>query len=140
MPRQSDPRLTADRIIGYHLYADTTIKAYTFPGAPNTVYKTFAPGASVGKVWSFVIRAGQVWWQFERYPGSNDYYFIKQSTDLSLSENDYKKIIEKIEHEEAVEEEANTFKGVEYYLKKYGIWVLGALVLSGAAKGYLSRK
>lgn len=67
--------LTANQIIGLFLWAAKEVKAHRQPDEKSEVVQTIQAGQSVGKVYSYVERSGQVWWMFEFTDGG--FYYVK---------------------------------------------------------------
>lgn len=55
---------TADHFIGSWLIAKDNVNTYTSP-AGGVLDKTFKPGQIVGRIYSYVLKDGNVWWHLD---------------------------------------------------------------------------
>ncbi len=135
----------ADQIVNKTLVAKRQVPVYRFPADNQKSFGSVATGQPVGVVYAWIApnpaenRSG-LWWQF--YDATNKTYYaphnenwysidaLKQQGVLSTQE---------IIDAEKEKEDLENLPWYERLLKKYGVWVLGAVVVSAAVKGYLSR-
>jgi hypothetical protein len=77
--------LTADQMVGKNLYAVRNVKAFSLPNSSSELWAGYQPGQLIGKVYSWVIRNGVVWWMFEANYSQGSvnvkYYYVKHNAD-----------------------------------------------------------
>jgi hypothetical protein len=116
------PQITADQIIGKTLFAAKTLDKLN---ASLQKTGTFKPGESVGVVYSYITRNGQVHWMF--YDSFGKAYYIKHTADSFKFSKDIQNALQQQQMKE--EKEIIAQKGaVPYYIEKYGKYVLIAFV------------
>lgn len=131
------PEVSLNKLIGLNLKAAKKLNAYNFADAPHSILFSIPAGGNAGKVYSWIERPDGIWLQFQRSGGS--FYYIKAdagaftATDQILQA--YK--LEKAEQENILKEEKGA---VPYYIEKYGIWVIGAVLAIVAVKELIKNK
>lgn len=131
------PEVSLNKLIGLNLKAAKKLNAYNFADAPHSILFSIPAGGNAGKVYSWLERPDGIWLQFPRSGGS--FYYVKAdagaftATDQILQA--YK--IEKAEQENILKEEKGA---VPYYIEKYGIWVIGAVLAIVAVKELIKKK
>lgn len=128
------PEITADKIIGKTLYAKRQLDKLN-----SSLQKigTFSAGQSVGQVFSYIVRNGQVYWLFKDVFGKP--YLVKHDSTAFQFSAGVQEAVKKQEAEKVKEEIAE--KGqVPYYIEKYGKWVLGAFILVTLAREFIKKK
>lgn len=127
------PEVSADKIIGKNLYAKKRIDKLNYSLQKIGVFNA---GDPVGQVYSYIIRNGNVYWLFNS--GLMGKYAVKHdSTAFRITEG-VKEAIDKQKQE--IEQQKKQEKGaVSYYIEKYGVWILGAIVASVAIKEYIKK-
>lgn len=128
------PELSADKIIGKTLFAKRELNKLD-----SSLQKigTFKAGQSVGQVFSYIVRNGQVYWLFKD-PFGKPYLVKHDSTAFQFSAGVQEAA--KKEQQEKVKEEIQTKGQIPYYIEKYGKWVLGAFILVTLAREYIKKK
>ena len=112
------PEITADKIIGKTLFAKKDLIRLN-----SSLVKigTIVAGSPVGQVYSYIQRAGKVYWQFIDF--NNKPYFILHTADSFKFSGDVKQAVEQQKKE--VEKVQKQEKGsVPFYIEKYGKWIL----------------
>lgn len=128
------PEITADKIIGKTLYAKRQLDKLN-----SSLQKigTFSAGQSVGQVFSYIVRNGQVYWLFND-PFGKPYLVKHDSTAFQFSGSVQEAV--KKEEAEKVKQEIETKGKIPFYIEKYGKWVLGAFILVTLAREYIKKK
>jgi 1-aminocyclopropane-1-carboxylate deaminase/D-cysteine desulfhydrase-like pyridoxal-dependent ACC family enzyme len=128
------PELSADKIIGKTLYAKRQLDKLN-----SSLQKigTFAKGQSVGVVYSYVVRNGQVYWLFNDVFGKP--YLVKHDSTAFQFSAGVQEAVKKQEAEKEKEEIEQKGK-IPFYIEKYGKWVLGAFILVTLAREYIKKK
>lgn len=115
---------TADKIIGKELFPLVITNYYRNPNNVKAA-GTISAGNSAGFVDSWVKDAnGNLFWQF--YDKQNKPYYIKHQKglfDIEAIKGQGAKPVEEINKEQKDKQLFETNK-VEYYLRKYGIWIV----------------
>lgn len=128
------PQITADKIIGKQLFAKKQIDKL------NSLLEkvgVFNIGDSVGIVYSYITRNGQVYWTF--YDMNGKYYLVKHDSSAFKFSSDVQQAFD--EQKQSKEKQLLEQKGaVAYYFEKYGKWVLGAFVGVAIIKEIIKRK
>jgi len=127
------PGISADKIIGKTLYAKKRIDKLNYNFKKIGVFNA---GDSVGQVYSYITRGGNVYWLFQPTYGTK--YAVKHDPTAFQISDEVRQAIEQQQQE--TEAEKKKQKGaVAYYIEKYGVWILGALVASVAIKEYIKK-
>jgi hypothetical protein len=125
---------TADQIIGKELFPLVQTSFYTNPNNTKSA-GTIKAGQSAGVVYSWVKDAnGNLYWQF--YNQNKKPFYIRHRTglfDINALKNQQAKTVEELNKEQAEKTLFETNK-VEYYLRKYGLYVLGTFILAAIIK------
>jgi hypothetical protein len=115
--------ITADMVIGKSLYAKGVVNVYNLPG--GAAVRVINNGGLIGIVDSYVLRNGDIYWQF--YNAYGVPYYVKHDSNLSLPGlND---ILAKIK-DENIAKQIEQKGAVNYYLQKYLPWIVGAVVVA----------
>ncbi len=137
-----DTTFYADDVVGHTLYANVPIPVYHNPYDTELPYRTIPAGGYVGQVENFL--------QPSSYR-ANFYWAIKSAgygTDwVRHHEGDYSidaleaAGVDTVEQQQqaAADAAAKAASPFEYYLKKYGIWVVVAIVGAGAVSGIIKK-
>jgi len=131
------PQVGIDRLIGLNLTAAKKLDAYNFADAPHKIVFNIPINGIAGRVYSWLERPDGIWLQFQRSNGG--FYYIKadlgsfKATDQILQQ--YK--LQKISEEKELIKQKGTFP---YYIEKYGVWVLGAVIGMVIIKEYFKSK
>ena len=128
------PEISADKIIGKTLYAKRQLNKLN-----SNLQKigVFNAGDSVGQVFSYIVRNGQVYWLFND-PFGKPYLVKHDSTAFQFSAG-VKEAVKK-EQEEKTKEQIQEKGKIPFYIEKYGKWVLGAFILVTLAREYIKKK
>jgi hypothetical protein len=121
------PTVTADKIIGKGLIAKVDI-----PKLNSSLIKigTFKAGESVGVVYSYIQRGGNIYWLFQ--PTNQRPYLVEHKANRFIITDDIKNVIrqQQLEREKELREIEIEEKGViPYYIEKYGKYLV--LVIAG---------
>ena len=112
------PEITADKIIGKTLFAK---KNLTRLNSSLVKIGTITAGSSIGQVYSYIQRGGNVYWQFIDF--NNKPYFILHTPDSFKFTGDVKQAVEKQKQE--IEKIQKQEKGsIPFYIEKYGKVIL----------------
>lgn len=131
------PEIGLNKLIGLNLKAAKKLNAYNFADTPHKILFSIPVGGNAGKVYSWLERPDGIWLQFERSGGA--FYYIKAdagaftATDQILQA--YK--LQKAEQEQDIIKEKGA---VPYYIEKYGVWLLGAVLAIVAVKELIKKK
>lgn len=138
----SSPTYSAADIVDKTLIAKKQLAVYDYPDATYPPIGYVAAGQPVGIVYSWVgggdsTGARDLWWVF--YPdGSGRYYYAPHKEgDFDLSALAAQGVVS-LEQKQA-DAEFQNLPVVERYVRKYGPWLLFAVLGAAAIKGYLSR-
>lgn len=125
---------TADQIIGKELFPLVKTSFYTNPNNTKAA-GTINAGNSAGFVYSWVKDAsGNLYWTF--IDQNKKPYYIRHRAglfDINALKTQQAKTVEQINKEAADKTLFETNK-VEYYLRKYGLYVLGTIILAAIIK------
>ena len=128
------PGISADNIIGKTLFAKKQIDKL------NSLLQKigqFNTGDSVGVVYSYIVRNGQVYWTF--YDSFGKYYLVKHDPNGFKFSDDVQQAYE--EQKQEKEKQLMETKGaIPYYIEKYGKWVLGAFIGVAIIREIIKRK
>lgn len=123
------PNVTADKIIGKDLYAKTNVELLDKNFKP---LKKITAGQYIGNVYSYIDNPGsKLYWMFYRtqsdYANFNPTYVehIKGTIECPALPG----IIEEIQRKKE-QEEMEKSGPINYYIKKYLPWIVGAIALS----------
>ena len=131
------PEIGLNKLIGLNLKAAKKLNAYNFADAPHKIVFSIPAGGNAGKVYSWLERPDGIWLQFQRSGGS--YYYVKAdpgaftATDQILQA--YK--LQKAEQEKELIQQKGA---VPYYIEKYVVWVIGAVLAIVAVKELIKKK
>lgn len=131
------PRVSLQYLIGTNIRANRDLQAFNLPQKPNRVLFTIKEGGNAGKIYSWVERPDGIWLMFERAGGS--FYYIKAdignfaATDQVIRA--YQREKQQMERQKMQEKGA-----IAFYIEKYGIWVIGAVLASVAIREYIKKK
>lgn len=128
------PEVTADKIIGKTLFAKKQIDKLNSSLQKIGIFKA---GDSVGKVFSYIVRGGQVYWSFNDPFGKP--YLVKHDSTAFQFSSGVKEAVQR-EEQEKVEEEKERKGAVPYYIEKYGKWVLGVFIAVTLLREYIKKK
>ena len=128
------PEITADKIIGKTLFAKRKLDKLN-----SSLQKigVFESAQSVGQVFSYIVRNGQVYWLFKDAFGKP--YLVKHDSTAFKFTGDVQEAVKKQEAEK-VKEDIETKGQIPYYIEKYGKWLLGAFILVTLAREYIKKK
>ena len=134
-----DKTLIANKDTPIYRYASLTLAN----GKKQAPIKVVKKGEVIGVVYSYINEAGNIWLMFyePKALGGRSYYMLYKagSLDVSNLKQQGVKTDQQIESEQADKELYEKSK-FEYYLKKYGIWVLLTLVAIPVVKTYVQKK
>jgi len=117
--------ITADKIIGRQMYAKRSVDGYNLPDKPNRVIKTYTAGQLIGNVYSWSEKSDGLYWLFY---SNNVPIYIKHQTGY-LEVPDLPQIIDQINRKKE-QDEIDRLGPVNYYIKKYLPWIVGAIAVS----------
>lgn len=127
---------TADQIIGKELFPFIITAYYRNPNNVKAA-GTISAGNSAGIVYSWVKDAnGNLYWQF--LDKNKKPYYIKHRTglfDIEATKKQGAKTVEEINQAQKDKQLFETNK-VEYFIRKYGLYVLGTFLLAAVIKNY----
>jgi len=128
------PPLTADKLINKEIFAgDKTVKGYNSAGRQ---IKTFSPGESLGIVYSWLNLSSLKLPVLMFYEDANNFknpYYIKINDGPFKASPEIKKIINK-EKIEAEKEQLKDKGAFSFYIEKYGLYVLGTIIILAIIK------
>ncbi len=128
--------ITVDKVLGHDLYAAANVNAY---GSDlTTVKKTYSPGQLIGNVYSWIVKDGEVWYEYFLTPYDYNNFngtFIKHDA-AKLSLPDMPGILEEIAAK-ADQEKRERLGTIPYYIEKYMPWIVGGVVVAVAAPALL---
>ena len=128
------PEVGADKIIGKTLFAKRQVDKL------NTSLQkigTFQAGQSVGQVYSYIVRNGQVYWMFSDAFGKP--YLVKHDSTAFQFSSGVQQAVEQQKTER--ERELIQQKGqIPYYIEKYGKWVIVIVVAVVLAREFIKKK
>jgi len=118
---------SADFYINSTLVAKTALPVYKIPSTSGDIVKSYTKGANIGKIYSWVVRDGQVWWQVNYFSGKPQGW-VKHEKGLFDSEiaeqTSDGKAIEVKKEQERIEDEksigAQLTKGVTGITEGFG--------------------
>ncbi len=74
---------TADEYIGYKLYVKEPVNVFTTVdntgNGVNQIRNFERQGTYLGRIYSYVIRNGQIWWMLDDNPTNYKYIFVKHA-------------------------------------------------------------
>lgn len=132
------PEISADKVIGKNLVANRKIDKLNYS---LVKIGEFRAGDNVGKVFSYIVRGGSVYWLFDT--GFGEKYAVKHETGAFKISEGIREAIEKEKEEKKAEkeEEKKKTKGIiPYYIEKYGLWVLITIAAVTIGKEYIRKK
>ena len=131
------PSTPVTAFIGKGLYAKKNIDKLDLSRKKIGQFKS---GDFVGNIYSWIERDGAIYWLFKPTYG-NDYLVKHDPYGFKLT-NEIRDAIE-IEDAKREKEKQDLLKqekgAISYYIEKYGIWVLGAVLASVALKEYIKK-
>lgn len=110
-----------DKVFNQTVYAKATVKKLSSPG--GSVVGTIAPGAIIGKIYSYVVSNGKVYWMIDDIFGSQTFFVEHNPNTLNLPNK------QQILNDIAKQAEAQKLedKGIiQYNIDKYLPWIIGA--------------
>lgn len=127
----ADTTLSADQVINRTLIAQRGLTSYKFPTTDSVMFRTYVKGDTVGVVYSYVTGQGDggLWWMFYDAFG-NPYYAKHEAGNFNLGA--LKDQGAMTEQELREKEEFDALPWYEKLVRKYGLWVVGAIVVSKA--------
>lgn len=126
------------QLIGKSLFANQKLPLYKTTASPTPFAYTKA-GDLIGILDSWINKDGKIWFLFKGNSGNYVVPYVAFSFEVKALKEQGVKTVEQ-ERKEKELEALKQSSPMEYYLKKYGIWVVGAIVAAGAANGLLSKK
>jgi len=133
------PTYSVSQLIGKTFYAKQKIGLYKTTASASP-YAYVNAGGYIGKLDSWIEKGDQLWFLFKY--GNNEQFVIKYipySIDQSVIKSEGAKTVE----QEAKEKELAALQAgglgdhIEYYLRKYGLWILGAFVAGKAINKFI---
>lgn len=130
------------QLIGKTLYAKEEVPLFATTASKKS-YAVVKPGNYIGVLDSWIEKDGNLWLLFKY--GANNQFVIKAkpgSIDTSNLASQGAKTVEqekKADDQKVLLESGLTGK-IEYFIKKYGLYLIGAIIAGQAIKGYLSKK
>lgn len=114
--------INASQIIGKTLFAAKQLDKLN---ASLQKVGVFKPGESVGVVYSYITRNGQVHWMF--YDAFGKAYYVKHTADSFKFSKDVQSALQEqqIKEEKALIEQKGA---IPYYIEKYGKFIVFAIV------------
>jgi hypothetical protein len=117
------------KLINHDLYAKGNVNGYD--STLKTVTKTFRSGNYIGKIYSYIVRDGNIYYML--YLSDYDYNNFKPTFILHdpaiIDVPDLREILQQIKNEKetaAIKEQG----AVQYYTSKYLPYLIGAIVLA----------
>ena len=117
------PTYSANDVLGRYLIAREDVPVYDLPN--GTRIGEIKKGNSTAEVYSYVVRNGQVWWQFDyTIPGQTPgaYYVLQKDGRFSLSA-----VAGNVAVSPSTLPDVDVFPGADG-IKKYAVW--GGLALA----------
>jgi len=123
------------------LYRDASLVLAN--GKKQVPYKTAEKGDTIGVVYSHIANKDGIWLMFlePKALGGRSYYMLynKANVDTTSLKQQGVKTDQQIDKEQADKELYEKSK-FEYYIKKYGIWVLLTIIAVPVVKTYVQKK
>jgi hypothetical protein len=137
-----DTTFYADDIIGHTLYANKPIPVYHDPYDSSVPYRTIPAGGYVGQVINFLQPSSyrtDFYWVINSAGYGQD-YVRHHVGDYSIDALENAGVDTVQQQQQAAADQAlKDASPIEYYLKKYGIWVVIAIVGAGAVSGIIKK-
>lgn len=136
------PTYSISQLIGKTFYAKKRIALYKTT-ADTKPFAFVNAGNYVGVLNSWIQKSNQIWFLFKY--GNNQQFVIKYepySIDTKQLKAEGAKTVEQEEKDKKMQalKSGGLADNVEYFLRKYGLIVLGAFVAGKAIQGYLSKQ
>jgi hypothetical protein len=136
------PQYSVSQLIGKTLYAKKEVPLFATTGSTKP-YAIVKPGNYIGILNSWIEKNGVLYFLFKY--GAGEQFVIKYETGAVDTSNLAAQGAKTVEQERKAEEEKQLlqsgFSGkFEYFIKKYGLYLIGAILASQAIKGYLNKK
>jgi hypothetical protein len=135
------PTYSVSQLLGKTFYAKKKIGLYKTTSSSKP-YAYVSPGGYIGKLDSWIEKDSQLWFLFKY--GNNEQFVIKYEP-YSIDQSNLKAEGAKTVEQEAKEKELTALKAggltdnIEYYVRKYGLWIVGAFVAGKVIQGYISK-
>lgn len=132
------PNITADRVINKTLIAKVNIAK--LDGALKQI-GLFKPGATIGVVYSYILRDGKLYWML--YDSLNRPFYVQHGQNRFVITDAIASEIKKQRRELTAEEQEQlkNLKGeIPYYIEKYGIWILVSVAAIILLNTYIKNK
>lgn len=129
------------QLIGKSMYAKEKLPLYKTTSSAKP-YGYVMSGGFIGVLDSWINKEGKIWFVFKSNAGQYVVPYIAYSFEPKALKEQGAKTDEQLLRE-AQEKADRENSPIEYYLKKYGIWVVVAVIagkaLQGGFQGYLSK-
>jgi hypothetical protein len=137
------PTYTISEIIGKTLYAKKEVPLYKNSLATTKPYAVVKPGNYIGVLWSWVEQDNIIWLIFKY--GANGQFLVKMEPGLIDTSNLAEQGVKTVEQEKKADDQKKLLESgftgkLEYFIQKYGLYLIGAIIAGQAIKGYLSKK
>lgn len=130
------------QLIGKTLYAKKNVPLFSTT-ASTKPFATVKPGNYIGVLDSWIEKNGVLFLLFKY--GAGNQFVIKYEPGLIDTNNLAGQGAKTIEQEKKAEDqkvllESGLTGKIEYFITKYGLYLIGAIIAGQAIKGYLSKK
>jgi hypothetical protein len=126
--------VSISKLINHDLYAKSNIKGYD--STLTNVKNTFTSGSYIGKIYSYIVRNGIIYYMVYLTPYDYDNFiptFIQHDPN-TIDVPDLRDILQQIKNEKQIAADLAKKEQVgqiQFYIEKYGPWILGAIVVIG---------
>jgi hypothetical protein len=130
------PQFNLPQLYDKTFYAKSKVGIYAHPNAQKP-YRFIKPGEVVGVLYSYVNKNG-IWFMF--YDANKKPYYTKSKPGLYSFEAIKAQGAKTVEEERAEKKDAQLYdkSKLEYFIHKYGLWVLGATVAVALIRSHKS--
>lgn len=143
------PTITLTQLFDKTLIANKDTPIYRYAslilanGKKQTPLKTIKKGEVIGVLFSTVEKGGEIWLMFKepKALGGRTYYTLYKSGSLNI-ENLKQQGVKTDEQLQKEEADKNLYEKskFEYFISKYGIWVLVTILAIPVVKTYVEKK
>lgn len=133
---------SVSQLIGKTLFAKKEVPLFATTSSTKP-YAVVKPGNYIGVLNSWIEKNGILFFLFKY--GANNQFVIKYEPGAIDTSNLASQGTKTVEQERKKEEEKVLLESgltgkIEYFIKKYGLYLIGAIIAGQAIKGYLSKK
>lgn len=130
------------QLVGKTFYAKKDVPLFTTTGSLRP-YAVVKPGNYIGVLHSWIQKNNELFFLFKY--GTNNQFVIKYEPNAIDTKNWKSEGALTIEEEKKALDQKQLLDGgitgkIEYFIKKYGLYLIGAILAGQAIKGHLQRK